>query len=110
MSMSLKLPSAVELYVKIENTGDTDALSKCFAASATVRDEGRTYEGLDAIKKWKAETKKRYSHTIHPLAVSNREGKTILKAEVAGNFPGSPVTIEFSFVIANGKIVALQIQ
>ena len=110
MSMSLKLPSAVELYVKIENAGDTDALSKCFAASATVRDEGRTYEGLDAIKKWKAETKKRYSHTIHPLAVSNREGKTILRAKVAGNFPGSPVTIEFSFVIANGKIVALQIQ
>jgi SnoaL-like domain len=109
MSMSLQLPPAVDLYVKIENAGETDALSTCFAANATVRDEGHTYEGIDAIKKWKAETKKRYNHTIHPLAVNHKEGKTILTARVTGNFPGSPVILEFSFVIEAGKIVALQI-
>jgi hypothetical protein len=109
MSISLQLPPAVGLYVKIENAGETDALSTCFAANATVRDEGQTYQGLDAIKKWKAETKKRYNHTIHPLAVSDREGKTILMAKLTGNFPGSPVTLEFSFVIKSGKIAALEI-
>jgi SnoaL-like domain len=110
MSMSLQLPPAVDLYVKMENAGDPDAVSSCFAANATVRDEGHTYEGLDAIKKWKAETKERYNHTIYPLAVSHREGKTILIARVSGNFPGSPVTLEFAFAIERGKIVAMQIQ
>jgi hypothetical protein len=49
MSISLQLPPAVDLFIKIENTGEIDALSTCFAANATVRDEDHTYEGLDAI-------------------------------------------------------------
>jgi len=108
--MSLQLPQAIDWYVKLENAEDTEALSTCFAADATVRDEGHTYVGIDAIKEWKAGTKKKYNHTVHPLAVSNRDGKTVLRAELTGNFPGSPVTLEFSFVIKGGKITDLQIQ
>ena len=108
--MSLQLPPAIDRYVKIENAGDTDALSTCFATDATVRDEGHTYVGLDAIKKWKADTKKRYNHSIQPLAIRHRDGKTILTARLTGNFPGSSVTLDFSFVIKAEKIVALQIQ
>ena len=106
--MSLQLPQAIDLYVKVENSGDTEALSTCFAADATVRDEDHTYVGLDAIKKWKSHTKKDTNHTIHPLAISHSIGKTILTARLTGNFPGSPVTLQFSFVIEAGKIVALQ--
>jgi SnoaL-like domain len=107
--MSIHLPHAIELYVKIENSGDVEALSECFASNATVRDEGRTYEGLAAIREWKAETKKKYNHTVAPLAVAHRGGKTVLKAKLTGNFPGSPVTLEFSFVLEGGKIVSLEI-
>lgn len=41
--MSLDLPLPIDLYVQIENSGDVDALSACFASDATVHDEGRTY-------------------------------------------------------------------
>ena len=108
--MSIRLPPPIDLYVKIENSGDVDALSECFASNATVRDEGHTYEGLAAIKAWKAETKKKYSHTIAPLEVAHRDGKTVLKARLTGNFPGSPVTLEFSFVLVDGKIASLEIR
>jgi hypothetical protein len=107
--MSVPLPPAIDLYVKIENSGDVEALSQCFASNATVRDEGHTYEGLADIREWKADTKKKYNHTVAPLAVAHRDGKTVLKAKLAGNFPGSPVTLEFSFVLADGKIVSLEI-
>jgi len=107
--MSIQLPAPIDLYVRIENSGDVDALSDCFASSATVRDESHTYEGLAAIREWKADTKKKYNHTIAPLAVAHRDGKTVLKAKLTGNFPGSPVTLEFSFVLENGKIVSLEI-
>ena len=56
-----------------------------------------------------AETKKKYDHTVAPLEVALRDGRTILKARLSGNFPGSPVTLEFSFVLEGGKIVSLEI-
>ncbi|HWZ70323.1 MAG TPA: nuclear transport factor 2 family protein [Casimicrobiaceae bacterium] len=107
--MSVHLPSPIDLYVKIENSGNVEELSECFASDATVRDEGCTYEGLAAIKEWKADTKKKYNHTVAPLEVADRDGKTVLKAELAGDFPSSPVTLEFSFALEDGKIVSLEI-
>jgi hypothetical protein len=107
--MSIDLESAIDLYVKVENSGEVRLLADCFASNATVRDEGHNYVGLASIQQWKAETKKKYSHTVEPLQVTRRDGKTILKAKLAGNFPGSPVTLNFSFVLEEGKIASLDI-
>jgi hypothetical protein len=107
--MSIPLPPPIDLYVRIENSSDLEALSGCFASNATIRDEGHTHQALAAIREWMADTKKKYHHTIAPLEVGNRDGRTVLKAKLAGNFPGSPVTLEFSFVLEEGKIVSLQI-
>jgi hypothetical protein len=107
--MSIDLPPAIDLYVMIENSGDVEMLSECFASNASVRDESRTYQGLDAIREWKADTKKKYNHAIAPLDVFQRGGKTVLKAKLTGDFPGSPVTLDFSFVLEDGKIVSLEI-
>ena len=106
----MHLPPPIDLYVNAENSGDVEAMSECFAPDATVRDERRTYVGLAAIKLWKAETKKKYNHTVTPLEIVHRDGKTVLKARLTGNFPGSPVTLEFSFVLEGGKIVSLEIR
>jgi hypothetical protein len=108
--MSIHLPSPIDLYVKIANSGDVEALSECFASNATVRDEGQSYEGLAAIKEWVAETRRKYGHTITPLEVIHRDSRTVLKARLAGNFPGSPITVEFSFALEGGKISILEIQ
>jgi len=105
----MHLPTAIDLYVKAENSGDIEGLSECFAPNATVRDEGRTYAGLAAIKEWKAGTKKKYNHTVLPLDIADRNGKTVLRVKLTGNFPGSPVTVEFSFVLEGGKIASLEI-
>jgi len=107
--MSIQLPPPVDLYVRIENSGDVEALSECFASNATVRDEGHIYEGLAAITEWKADTKSKYNHTVVPLEVVDRDGKTVLKAKLTGSFPGSPVTLEFGFVLKDGKIASLEI-
>ena len=66
-------------------------------------------EGLAAIEEWKAETKKKYQHTIEPLASVQKDGKTVVTARVAGNFPGSPVDLQFVFSVEAGKIVSLEI-
>src|SRR5712691_9839270 len=107
--MSLLLPTAIALYVKLENAGYTATLSACFAPNAIVRDEDRTYEGLAAITAWKEETKQKYHHTVTPLTVAHQHGKTVLTATLTGTFPGSPVTVNFNFVREAGKIVTVQV-
>jgi len=108
--MSIDLAPAIDLYVKAENSGDVTLLADCFASDATVRDEGHTYKGLASIRRWNTETTKKYTHTVEPLEITHRGGKTILKAKLTGNFPGSPVTLDFSFVLAGEKIASLEIQ
>jgi hypothetical protein len=107
--MSIFLPPPIDHYVKAENSGDVETLAECFAPNAVVRDENHTYEGLASIKRWRMETKKKYKHSIVPLDVAHRDGKTVLKAELSGDFPGSPITLGFNFVLERGRIVSLEI-
>ena len=84
-------------------------MAECFAKDAVVRDEGKTIKGLAAIKQWKAETKKKYQHTIEPLAVVQKDGKTIVTNRLSGNFPGSPIELEFVFTLDGNEIASLEI-
>ena len=89
---------------------DADALAECFAPDATVRDEGRTRAGLTEIAAWRRETTEKYHHTVEPLAVAERGGKIIVATKISGDFPGSPVTLDFVFRLENGKISSLEVQ
>lgn len=104
------LPKPIALYIAAENSGDTEALAKCFAENAIVRDEGQTIGGLTAIKKWKAETKKKYQHTIEALRSTQRDDKIIVTNRLTGNFPGSPIELEFVFTLEDNKIGSLEIR
>ena len=108
--MSIQLPTPIERYVQSANSGTPEAAPECFAPDATVYDEGQTYEGVAAITNWMAATKKKYGHTIAPLELTERGGQSILEARLTGNFPGSPITVNFSFVLADGKISSLEIR
>jgi SnoaL-like domain len=107
--MSIRLPDPVEHYVRIANSGTVEAASECFATDATVYDESQSYEGVTAIKNWMIATKK-YGHTITPLEIVERGGRSVLKARLAGSFPGSPITVNFTFVLTAGKIRSLEIR
>ena len=108
--MSIDLPTPIAIYIAAENHGDSEALAECFAEDAVVRDEGQTIEGLAAIKRWKAATKKKYQHTVEPLASVQKDGKTIVTNRLTGNFPGSPIELRFIFGLDGGKIVSLEIR
>jgi hypothetical protein len=107
--MSVHLPPPIALYVNAENAGDVESLSGCFAPDAIVRDERRTYEGLAAIKAWKAETKRKYQHTVEPLASARKGDRIVVTSRLTGNFPGSPIEVEFVFTLAGDRIALLEI-
>jgi len=108
--MSIQLPGPIDRYVQITNSGTAEAASECFAPDATVYDEGQTYEGVAPIKNWMGATKKKYGHTVAPLELAERGGQSILRARLTGNFPGSPITVNFTFVLADGKIRSLEVR
>jgi hypothetical protein len=106
----IKLPAPIAAYIAIENRGDTESLAECFAENAVVRDEGQTIKGLIAIKQWRAETKRKYQHTIEPIASAQENNKTIVTNRLTGNFPGSPIELEFVFTLDADKITSLEIR
>ena len=108
--MSVELPEPIAAYIAAENGHDTEAMARCFTDHAVVRDEGRTIEGLAAIKQWKAETKKNYQHTVEPLASVQKDGKTVVTNRLIGNFPGSPIDLQFIFGLDGNKIASLEIR
>ena len=91
--MSVDLPEPIAAYFAAENGHDTGALERCFTEDAVVRDEGQTFKGLADIKQWKAETKKKYQHTVEPLEAVQKDGETIVTNRLTGNFPGSPIDL-----------------
>jgi len=103
------MPADLPTPIGAANRGETEALAQCFAESAVVRDEGKTIQGLAAITKWMVETKQKYQHTIEPLASTQKDGKTIVTNRLTGNFPGSPIELEFVFTLDGDEIAALEI-
>jgi len=107
--MSLHLPKPIECFMSSENAHDPDAVSDCFTPDATVRDEGGIRKGLDEIAAWRRETEAKYHHTLMPIAVAERAGKTVVTTKMTGNFPGSPVTVDFVFKLEGDMIASLEI-
>jgi hypothetical protein len=107
--MSVNLPRPIAIFLEAENRSDVEAFAHCFAENAVVRDEGKTIEGLAAIKRWTAETREKYQHTVEPLSSVEKNGKTMVTNRLTGNFPGSPIELEFVFTLDGDKIVSLEI-
>ena len=107
--MFVDLPEPIAAYLAAENGHDTGAIARCFTEHAVVRDEGQTFKGLADIKQWKSETKKKYQHTVEPLEAVQKDGETIVTNRLTGNFPGSPIDLQFVFRLEGGKIASLEI-
>lgn len=103
------LPKPIALYIQAENSADAQLFDPCFAEDAVVRDESQIYKGLAAIKNWKTETERKYQHTIDPLRIVEQDGKFTLANLLTGNFPNSPIELDFVFTVKNDKIVSLEI-
>jgi SnoaL-like domain len=105
---TLNLPEPIAAYFSADRQ-NPDALARCFTSQATVKDEGQTHTGLDAIKAWKAAASTQYTYTTEPFALDQDNGHHIVSSRVAGNFPGSPVNLRYRFRLERGLIASLEI-
>ncbi|MFZ5782574.1 MAG: hypothetical protein ACOY4R_20435 [Pseudomonadota bacterium] len=73
-------------------------------------DEGGRHVGVAAIRQWWSAAKEKYRHVAVPRDVRRQDGRIVVRARVSGDFPGSPVELDFSFELAEEKIRALEIR
>jgi hypothetical protein len=85
------------------------SISRCFTDNADVKDEGHTYNGRAAIKKWKEDVSAKYTYTCDPLACEQQNGKVVVTCRIAVNFPSSPVDLRFFFELEGDKIASLEV-
>jgi len=106
--MTIQLPEPIAAYFAADKL-DADAIARCFAGDAVVKDEGRTYTGVAAIKQWKTATAAKYIYTCEPLSAEQKEGTTVVTCHLEGNFPGGRADLRFFFRLERGKIANLEI-
>ena len=106
---ALKFPEPIAGYFAADKRGDAAAVARCFTKEAVVKDEGQAHAGRAAIEKWKAGASAKYAYTSKPLAVEHRDGGYVVTSRLTGNFPGSPVDLQYAFRLERGKIASLEI-
>jgi len=107
--MTLELAPAIERFFEAQEREDLEALAACFTQTARVHDEGKTVKGHAAIKHWMAAAKAKYNHVAKPLSVSYRDGRVVVATRLTGSFPNSPLDVDHTFEMSDGKIAYLEI-
>jgi hypothetical protein len=107
--MAISLPPTIARFIDASNARDLDSAVACFATDAVVEDEGETHRGLGEVRAWKQATEDRYRYIIDPTGIDRRGGQAVVRATLAGNFPGSPVELEYEFTLVDDSIESLKI-
>ena len=107
--MTINSPRIIKEYIDASNQHDIKAILSCFSDDALVRDEREEHHGKKAIEGWIVKTIEKYQFQFRPLEVKDGDVEVAVAMEVSGTFDGSPVTLDYHFSIANGKIVSLSI-
>ncbi|NQD69806.1 nuclear transport factor 2 family protein [Sphingobacterium shayense] len=106
----MNLPKVVADLVKAQDNFDCVAYADCFSETGLVFDENKTYNGRKKIQHWIAEANNRYKTRMKPLSFEDKETESILKAEISGDFEGSPVVLTYTLKLHNGLIQSLKIR
>jgi hypothetical protein len=106
--MSISLPEPLAAYFAADRS-QRAGVADCFTETAIVKDEGKTYAGREAIRRWKMQASTKYTYVSEPFAIEQGEGRATVTSRVTGNFPGSPVDLRYSFVLEADKIASLEI-
>ena len=108
--MTIKLPEVIERYIAASNEHNVASILACFSDEAVVRDEGETLQGKQAIEAWIAATIKKYKFHFRPLDLKNEGREAVVAVEVSGTFKGSPVNLDYHFILEDGKISSLAVE
>jgi hypothetical protein len=104
---TMTLPAPIAKYFASEH--NPEALAQCFKADAILKDDGHSYEGVEAITAFLAAASVKYNATTVPFDMKDDDSFHVVLAKVTGNFPGSPANLSYRFGLDRGLIDSLEI-
>ena len=104
---TLILPPPIAAYFAAEH--NPEALARCFTPQAVMKDDGHTYTGVAAVTAFLAKASAQYGATSVPLDIQQEGDLQCVRANVTGNFPGSPIVLSYRFGLERGLIASLEI-
>jgi len=107
--MDIQLPEPIAAYFEADRSKNADAVVECFSDDAVVKDEQNVNSGRAAIRRWKADASARFSYTVEPFAIRSEGNRMVVTGHVVGDFPGSPVNLNYFFVLKGQRIAELEI-
>lgn len=103
-------PEIITRYFNAANAGLIDDASDCFSPDAVVEDEGGVHIGSGAVRAWIHETTEKYQPQVEVLR-SEQTGRSVaVTGRVSGDFPGSPVELDYQFTLGDETISKLSIE
>ena len=103
----------VDRYFALAPAADPEPYFAQFSPDAVVEDEGVTYRGVDAIRSWRAVVPE-VSYDVQGVerrGVDAVADEYVARAEISGEFPGSPVVLTFLFAFTeDGRVATLAIR
>lgn len=105
----MNLPKVIAALVTAQNNFDSVAYANCFSETAVVFDEGKTHNGRTEIERWIADSNERYKATMQPVSFDEQGTTSLLRAEVTGNFDGSPLVLSYHLEMADNLIQSLRV-
>lgn len=102
------LPAPVQTLLTAANGHDTDAFLKAFADDGVVDDWGREFAGPDAIRGWSDKEFIGVAVTLDVTAVADRDGETVVTAQVGGDGFNGPS--HFAFRLAGDRVARMTIR
>jgi hypothetical protein len=98
----------IHRYFDLAVQPDLEAYFAQFTADVLVEDEGRERRGLAAVRQWRTEVPP-VKYMVENVT-ANGAGHDA-RVEIAGDFPGSPVSLTFHFEFTeDGHIAVLTIR
>ncbi len=104
------LAPAVRQYFELMEGQDKSLVITVFAADAVVQDNGSRYTGREEIRDWLAGPASEFTTTSTWLSADQTDDTATAAIRLAGDFPGSPVTLHYRFTVnPAGRISSLAI-
>ncbi len=106
----LEPPEVIRRYQDAHDRRDTEAALATFTPDAKVEDDGRVYEGTDAIRTWLDTAASEFTST-RALVEAELVGADTWEIvnHVEGDFPGGVVDLRYRFLLEGGLIADLLI-
>jgi hypothetical protein len=95
-------------YFAAATDPDMERYFQLFGSDVVVHDDGRIHRGIAEVRAWRVEVPD-VTYDVQHVAGTARAFDAV--AQISGSFPGSPVTLRFTFERdERGKITSLVIE